>query len=75
MLSNDTFEFRGNGGAPHLLKWTCIFAYPLTSNSFTSGQYVGTDKARFHTTSDEKVGKVVRLHTKKEAEHAAVVVL
>jgi hypothetical protein len=36
-----------------------------------SGQYVAADKARFNTTGDEKVGKVVRFHTKKEAEHAA----
>lgn len=71
VLSNDTFECRDNGGAPHLLKWTCTFTCPLTSNSFTSGQYVGADKSRFHTTGDEKVGKVVWFHTKKEAEHAA----
>jgi hypothetical protein len=36
-----------------------------------SGQYVGADKARFHTNGDEKGGMVFWFHTKKEAEHAA----
>lgn len=71
LLPNDCFECRDNGDAPHLLKWTCIFTCPLTTNRFASGQYVGADDTRFSISRDEDDRVVVWFHTKKEAEHAA----